>query len=182
MPDTTVQGITYQINARDEIVFVSDSWNKFAIDNGAAGLAENVLGRSLWDFIADPTTRQLYSELLARVRAARQVNFMFRCDAPDKRRFLEMSIIPGPGGTVEFRTRTLKEEAREPVPLPAANANPANLLPICDWCQRLRVRDIWAEIDDAIAWLRLFDSTELPMLSHGICDDCLDSMRKKLAP
>src|SRR3712207_6997919 len=46
--------------------------SRFALDNsGAHLLAERVVGRPLWDFICDPTTRQLYQEALADRKSTR---------------------------------------------------------------------------------------------------------------
>ena len=52
--------ILYRLNDRDEIVFVNDVWSEFATANDGRHLVPSqVLGRSLWDFITDLTTRQL---------------------------------------------------------------------------------------------------------------------------
>ena len=59
----------YRVDARDRLVFVDPLWLAFARENGAADLTEQrVIGRSLWDFVADAETIRLYRELHARVR------------------------------------------------------------------------------------------------------------------
>jgi hypothetical protein len=54
-----------RLNDWDEIVFVNEAWGPFPIANGNARLdTAEVLGRPLWEFISDPTTRQLYRDIL----------------------------------------------------------------------------------------------------------------------
>ncbi len=81
MADST--GIIYRVNDQDEIVFVNEEWDQFAAANaGEAVTASQVLQRRLWDFISDSTTRELYRQVLRRIRDGRSLRFTFRCDSP----------------------------------------------------------------------------------------------------
>ena len=54
-----------------------------------------VVGRRLWDFIEDLETRHIYQLLHERVRTrGGPVRLSLRCDAPEHRRLLELSISP----------------------------------------------------------------------------------------
>ena len=62
--------ISYLIDAQDRLLAVSPEWLEFALKNQGDGLTpDHVQGRSLWAFIADGPTRELYQAVLTRVRA-----------------------------------------------------------------------------------------------------------------
>ncbi|MEO8257680.1 MAG: hypothetical protein ABI868_10095 [Acidobacteriota bacterium] len=79
--------VAYTLDASDTIIAVNDAWIAFAAANdGVPLLPPAILGRSLWDFIADHTTILLYRRLFERVRAGvGPVRVTFRCDAPARR-------------------------------------------------------------------------------------------------
>jgi hypothetical protein len=176
--------VLYAVNSRDELTWVGGQWERFALENGGAALLpEHVLGRPLWDFVSDATTRQLYREALARVRAGRAIRLPLRCDAPGLRRWLELTISPDEGGRVLFESRTLREEAREPVAvLGASGPRLEELLRCCSWCKRVEAGGEWLEVEEAVARLNLFEHAALPMLTHGMCEPCHDAFLAKIRP
>jgi hypothetical protein len=47
------------------------------------------------------------------------------------------------------------------------------LLRSCGWCKRVDVGGgEWAEVEEAVVRLRLFDLPKLPLLTHGMCEGC----------
>lgn len=170
--------IRYTLNAKDELIAVDGQWDAFATANGGAHLTErHVLGRSIWDFVSDPTTRLLYRDVLARVRRDRTVEFTFRCDAPDCRRLLAMTVTGDPSGWVVFEIRTVTEERRRAQPLlDAKTPRSSDLLRLCGWCKKVDVSGRWTEVEDAVDALGLFDQPVLPQVTHGICETCYTSM------
>jgi hypothetical protein len=107
--------LVYRIDRQDVIVFVDSDWDRFALSNGGEDtLSTQVLGRQIWDFVIDATIRQLYRQLLQRIREGRELRFAFRCDSPDRRRLMEMEMIPADGAAVQFRTRKVSEVERKP--------------------------------------------------------------------
>lgn len=167
--------ITYVVNARDQLVSVGEGWLEFAEDNGGDGLTpESVKGRELWDFIHDEATRQLYREVLARVRKGRQASLMLRCDGPCERRLIELVVTPKPQGNVEFKTMQLAAKRRSPQRLLDRSApRSADRLQICGWCDRVNTGvDLWMEIEEAVKELGLADRKELPELEPATCPVC----------
>src|SRR6478672_1277449 len=151
----------YEINADGRITFVDDEWCRFAVANGARQYADPawLYGKPLLSFISDPTTRQLYALLMARVRASRSaVRVPLRCDAPALRRWLELEISPGADGGLTFASYELRTETRAPIPTFEAAAGGASaLLRMCSWCKRVEAAaGHWQDIEDAIASLALF--------------------------
>ncbi len=175
--------IVYRINDRDEITFVSESWDRFADQNaGDAVLSARVLHHSLWDFIADATTRELYRQVLVRIRAGTHLSFTFRCDSPACRRLLEMTVERHPEGGVVFRSRTLSVEDRPAQPLLGVVAGgDGALLRICSWCKRVDVHGRWAEVEDAVRELGLLEAAQPPGITHGICEDCYRQIEAAVA-
>lgn len=175
--------VSYRLDQRDDIVWVSDSWLPFAVANDAPELTpERVRARSLWDFVADPTTAHLYEQILARVRRDDVARFNFRCDSPRQRRLMEMTIRLNPDRLVEFATRVLQVEERSPVALLARSAvRSERRLGACGWCSRIKLdEDRWVSAEIVVRELRLFEQERVPQLAHGICAACLAAVRRDL--
>jgi hypothetical protein len=175
--------VTYTIDDKDNIIAVNSAWSAFATENdGMQLLPPAILGRTLWDFITDATTIQIYRHLFARVRAGiGPIKFAFRCDAPTKRRLLEMHIAKHPTGTLKCVVRSLRVEDRPAIP----SFNPATgskaLMRVCGWCKRTPdANGDWLEIEQALPRLALFQQPALPAISHGICEDCRRKMTTAL--
>jgi hypothetical protein len=167
----------YRITPDDRIEFVNDAWIRFAEENGAPALPQEVLDTSLWQHISGPAVVHLSRHLVAKVRQTHtEVALPFRCDSPWRRRFLRMRIVPLTEGRIEFCTWVEREEPfPKPIRLldPCAPRNPADLIRMCAWYKRIDKEGCWLEVEDAIEQLRLFDRRALPAITHGICDSCL---------
>jgi hypothetical protein len=71
--------VVYRIDAEDRISDVNDGWRWFAGENeGQKMTREKVLGQSLWDHICDPTTAELYRQMVKRAREGHPVKFHYR--------------------------------------------------------------------------------------------------------
>lgn len=166
----------YVIDSTDRIVAANAEWFDFARENGAGWLTSDaVLGRPLWDFITDPETRMLYREMVKGVREQSRAQMVpFRCDSPDRRRFMELTISKNPDGALLFLSRVVREESREPIPFLAPGiARGDSVLVMCGWCKKVRVgAEQWVEVEAAVKALDLFDAPRLPRISHGICSVC----------
>jgi hypothetical protein len=176
--------ILYKIDAQDTIVFINDAWDRFALANDAPEMTrENVLKRSLWDFIKDVTTVQLYRDILKIARTGKIMQFNFNCDSPDKIRSLEMIVSAEKNDGVQFQTRTLRIKQREPQNILDINVQRIErFINICGWCKSIEVAlEEWKDLDEAISMLGLFKHDKLPRLTHGICKNCLQKMSRKVA-
>jgi hypothetical protein len=172
-PDTDV---VYHVDPEGRITFVNSRWDEFARANDAKDLlGDAVLGRRVAPFIADRQTRHLF-ELIVRhaLQSGRPMTLPYRCDGPAARRRMELSVCATPAGDVVFRSRVLAEEARPPIGLldPHARRRPDSLIHICSWCNRGRIGERWAEVEEVIAAYDLFDAPTVPDITHGLCFDC----------
>jgi hypothetical protein len=171
-----VADLLYHLNATDEISCVNEAWTTFAEANRGGTLKPSeILGRSLWEFVGDIDTRHIYRIMHERVRTRRApVQLRFRCDAPELRRLLELSISPGDDEGLTYRVRTVKQQDRAPVSLlDPLRSRSEGFVTMCGWCKRVAVppRD-WLEVEDAILALQLFAEPHPPQLTHGICGEC----------
>ena len=167
----------YTIDSEDKIVSVCDNWLSFAEENQAADTLhpQMIENKPIWEFIEGSEATQLYSSILNRVRGQNTpVTLPFRCDSPDKRRYLKLIISPALNGNIEFVSRLIREEARNSVEIlkpdiPRSNA----IITMCCMCNKIRIiDDHWEEIETALATLKLFELVELPKISHGLCMEC----------
>ena len=168
----------YATDAAGGLVYVDGAWCDFARDNGAAEYAEpdRLYGRPLLSFISEMTTRHVYSILMDRVVKDRlTIAVPFRCDAPTQRRWLELQMSPREQGGVHFRTRQFRTEPR---PAPIAFDRPQTrtdvILRMCSWCKDVEIAPAqWAPVEDAVRRFQVFASTDVPLITHGICPDCV---------
>ncbi len=179
--------IEYKINRLDEIVFMNNAWDGFALENDAPELIDGkILNRSLWDFITGETTRQLYKDMLNLVRAGNVMRFNLDCASPGKTRWMRMIISPGEDDGAVFQTRALAVNERLPQRILDRNAARTNrVIIICGWCKAIDTgidgKKNWKNLAAGISLLGLFKQGKLPELSHGMCDDCYSAMSETLA-
>jgi hypothetical protein len=47
------------------------------------------------------------------------------------------------------------------------------LLVCCSWCKKWRTSSgLWVEVEELVSELDLMQQTQLPRVSHGICEEC----------
>ncbi|HTH46985.1 MAG TPA: hypothetical protein VMB21_05700 [Candidatus Limnocylindria bacterium] len=166
----------YRIDAQDRVSFANGDWYAFARENGASELtASALIGRPLSDFLCHTETKHLLEILIQKVRRTQMTMVLpYRCDSPDCRRFMELTVLPLPQSEVEFRSRILREERREAVRLLGADtARTEASLTMCGWCKKIALPDgRWEEVEVAVAELDLFAAPSLPQIFHDICPQC----------
>ncbi|HSV28919.1 MAG TPA: hypothetical protein VLL76_05155 [Candidatus Omnitrophota bacterium] len=165
--------VVYRINAADVIVYVNDAWRDFARHNGDADLADRAIGQSLWALITDPTLVRLYRDLVAAVRQSRRVlSFSYRCDSPDEKRELVMTIRPLLD-EVEFENRFVAIEPQSPRAFfDRFVRGDRQAVSICSICQKLAADDHWLDPIEAFhSGAVHLDDTPL-VLSPTVCPAC----------
>lgn len=118
----------YWIDQGDCLAQVDGAWDAFALENGAPELTcGRALGRPMGSFCGDLGTLGVWAALLARARQGTILSVRIRCDAPDRRRLLDLRVSVEQEGMVVVESRVMSEEARarvallgEPTPAPAS--------------------------------------------------------------
>ena len=49
-------------------------------------------------------------------------------------------------------------------------------LTMCAWCKKVKAPG-WMEAEDAVQRLNFFDRPQLPQITHGICENCVHSLK-----
>jgi hypothetical protein len=180
----TPSALVYRIDANDHIVFLSPEWAEEAPVHESPDLKpDRLIGRTLWDSLADPAVQGLYRAIVARVRTGRRLQFFYRCDTPDRRRLYRMEIRLVDIREVEFMSTLDSEQVRPPVALldhhHARDQN--HTLAMCSWCQRVALPvDYWVAIEEAAAIGGFMEANPLPRLVPGVCPQCERQVRKQL--
>jgi hypothetical protein len=167
--------MVYRIDDNDTIVHVDGAFRRFATAVGVPELPDNALGRSLWSCIADDELRAVYTALVRRARAGHVVRVQTRCDSPSLMRMVQMDISPCPDGQVEIACRADGARLASPA-LPSGS----ELLRLCAWCYRVDCGGTWRGIEDVVAEERLLEQSTVPIVTHGICEECLADAAAKL--
>jgi hypothetical protein len=167
----------YIIDKLDRIISVSGNWLSFAQENqaGESCYPDVIINKSIWEFIDGTETRQFYEIILETVRARNKtVVLPFRCDAPHKRRYLELIITPLQQGNIEFASTIIHEELRDPVEiLQLGIPRSDELIRMCSMCKKVALSEkIWVEVEAAIVSLKLFEKDQQPQVSHVLCAEC----------
>ncbi|HUG10555.1 MAG TPA: hypothetical protein VMM36_06055 [Opitutaceae bacterium] len=172
------QNILYYLNEADEIVTVNSAWNRFARENGAPGaLSYNVQWRPLWEFINDGTTSLICRRLIRRAREGSNVDFCFRCDAPETIRLARMRMRRQRGGLVEVCVRTIGTITRRPLPITQAPRSVSGHAQWCSWCQRIEVAPgEWFVAEDAMGEMASASWRYPIRVRAGSCPDCVARM------
>ncbi len=175
--------VEYSIDANDIVIAVDGGWAAFAHENDAPELAELAPDRPLWSYFDGDEVRDVWRLLIEQVRAKQtQAHVPLRCDAPDMRRWFEMTITPEPNNVVRFRSVLVFEEPRSSVALLSPNAecdDTAPGVPVCSWCGDGYDGSLWRQIEELVRDLRLLEE-RVPSINHGFCPTCRDLMSSDL--
>ena len=168
--------VVYRINAADIIEDVNDAWGQFAIENDAPLLATEVIGRSIWDYIAGPEVRHIYASIFERVRKQHcQLSFPFRCDSPRLYRAMRLSVSPMSEGKIEFCSipETIRAQPRTLDILQLRwTSLPSSVVQMCSWCKAIAIGAQWKPIETAIEELGILTRESMPGIIHDLCDSC----------
>jgi hypothetical protein len=162
------------IDATNVICEVNDGYRQFAIDNGAAELAESSVGMSVLSVISGQPVVELYASLLAAVRRSTQpVELTFRCDSPHRWRRLSMQIEADKLGCVTFSSQLMASgPIALSVPLGDDEATDYPVVRLCSWCNRILSPHGWRDVPEAIREMQLLEFPPRQAMVHTLCSDC----------
>ena len=172
----------YRVNREDIVTWVDSWWLAFARENGARELSwSSVVGRCLWDFLGDEVTRGIYRQLHERVRrTGRSVLVPFRCDSPNLRRHMRLTICEVDSGDLLYESQLVRVEAGPRFRVLDRDV-PRNdaFLTICSCCKRALLETHgWLSLDEAVLRSGVFDQQRLPQLRYTFCDECREAVTR----
>jgi hypothetical protein len=190
-----LEGVAYLVRPDGHIAACGPrNWHAFAAANGGAAIAEpdKVIGGNLFDNIEGDDVIAFYRGCMSRIAsgAIGEITLPFRCDSPDTRRELRLSMRPvsrqGTIAAILFQSLPISETIRPPIELfdsqrRAEAMRSDSRLPIivlCSFCHA--VRDPRAP-QAARRWITpetyyREGGTAAVRVSHGLCPDCRPQM------
>jgi hypothetical protein len=170
--------VIYRIDRNDALVYADGAFRRFAASVGEPDLGERMLGQSLWDFIGDPELSALHLALISRARQGHEITIRTRCDSENVARSIEITFAPQEDGAVELCCRLAGAELLN-LNLPPSGEQAGAMLRLCAWCYRAE-RDGWRDIEEVVTAEHLLERPRAPIITHGICEDCLAELHAEL--
>lgn len=184
-------GICYALDLEGNIVGVGpDNWNRFAnLAGDTTPGARAVKRRNLFDFIAGDQVRDQLRDVMDKLISGTATDWVmpYRCDAPDTKRNMRISLRPIKNGEAVigflFQSVTLDESQRPPLDIfefmkieeTLKKEGEFPLVSMCSYCQRvkdgLHTSGEWTEAETYYA----NGGTSRVRLSHGICPNCRET-------
>ncbi|QDU37480.1 hypothetical protein Mal4_17940 [Maioricimonas rarisocia] len=177
--------VIYAIDADDQLVELSSSWEAFAQKNdGGVGLhPRSVLGQSLWSYVRGRSLQTLYHDMIAAVRrTGRTCEFRFRCDSPVLRRYMHMRVDSMPDRHVQFRSCNFRVERRD-VPLYVqAVSTGDHHLQRCSICNLFELPDgAWSDAADAVTRGQAMNQDRPLRIIWSVCEPCRETLRGEIS-
>jgi hypothetical protein len=190
------QNLSYWLDNDNIICKVNESWDTHMDPSSWAERASSdvIIGKHLFDFVCDDVTRMYIATMIESVRLIpRTIVRPYRCDSPDRKRFMKMIISPEQDGLVCVSHELVREE---PLPNPVlfktlteneikvnSNKKPGasglDYLIRCSICNSLKNRrtGIWQEVD-TLATITKGTSKPLTVV-YGVCPICMRKLRRQ---
>jgi hypothetical protein len=175
--------VSYRLDKQDRIVEVGGDWDRVARENdGTEVVADRIIGTKLYAHVSDEPSRMFVWTMLDSVRKLfRPSTKLYRCDCPDFKRQMEMTILPETGGGLLIQHRLIRQE-KQPLRLrfkgiAGGQAASRMLVLRCTMCVKLKVGGVWLE-PDATLLAGLGQENGATQVAYSICDDCRDAARR----
>ena len=186
-------GICYIFDREGNILAVGpDNWSRFAESAGDTALnAQAVKRQNLFDFIAGEPVRKQIRQVMDTLISGKVADWVmpYRCDAPGIKRNMRISIRPirDKESVIGFlfQSIVLDESQRPPLDIfdfaelekKFEQQKKLPLVSMCSYCQRVRDKSHtdgeWADAENYYAK----GGTSYVRLSHGICPNCIRTVR-----
>lgn len=192
-----LDGVAYLVSREGRIVGVGPTrWNAFAAGGGVERLdAAGLAGRDLFQFVSGAPLQDFYRARHETVLGggAPSIGFEYRCDAPQIRRAMRMSIsclrLPEAPPMVLYQSQVLSQVHRpwmslfEPGRVLEALETERRLpvVTMCGICQKLAWplgrKALGPEWIEAETYYRRGGAADV-RISHGVCDTCAATGRQ----
>ena len=95
---------------------------------------------------------------------------------------MELRVELAQNRDLSFESALIREEVRPEISsFPVKDDDTESFLRMCSWCKHIQLDDdSWVEVEQAIRTLDLFQSSQLPAISHGMCEECAARVQKEI--
>ena len=172
---------TYVVDPDNRIVSVSSGWDGFALENNGENVVEScVVGHKLHEFIIGDSTSMWIHSLVESARSRKkEIIRFYRCDSPEEKRYMRMTIFPEEDGSVSVTSRlirTVQMKRRA-----AFEYSPVASHRKCSICNKISIQGSWVEPDDAKVLGLLDDSSPIAVV-YSVCTVCVKKNFKNQSP
>lgn len=167
----------YWLDRDDRIIQVNANWDNFAETNeGHTVVSSEVLGRGIWEFVTGDITRMWVESLLQMGRVCGDaITRPYRCDSPDIKRFMNMTLVPEGSGVLRLEHRVIRTEKREKkVYFNAEQTHTTDskgLVERCSVCGCVKQDEQWKEAELFSCLGSEKNEIYLPV-AYTVCGDC----------
>lgn len=174
--------IEYVVDTKDKVVSVNEAWDAFALCNDAPGLlSEWVIGRNWREFVQGDATRMYMEAMLNATRClGKRVAHSYRCDSPQEKRYVQLTVELLPDRHVRFRHHTTHVAEQKYVVnyvVPQTPVVGSKKVKRCSMCNRIELQGVWQETEQAVESGLLQDGAEV-LVFYGICPACHNKVRR----
>lgn len=175
-----IEQVEYLLDPHDHIVDVSGSWMDFARDNEGAMLGlSQIMNQPIWQYVIGEETRDIYQQLLKHVRDTGQVlDFAYRCDSPNCRRYMRMRLEAEADDFVRFINQVMKVSPIEKSQT-STKLSYTGMINRCSLCSQVELDGEWIEMAYAVEQ-GLLDRDIKPIYMYKVCPACKQRLRNML--
>ncbi|MGC9062359.1 hypothetical protein [Calditerrivibrio sp.] len=142
-------------------------------------LAKQNIGKNYFDFINDEMLKIILSRIFDSVRKkGSPFKTSYRCDNEDELRLYDLEITPMVNNILKLKHELVNTTKRATKLHFSSNSD--IIFTMCAWCNKIKYRDIFIELEDAVNKMKLLEYNFLPKFSHGICPDCYTGLIKEI--
>jgi hypothetical protein len=181
------QTLSYWLDSVNVICRVDEDWDRSMDSENWTDRAasQSIIGKPLFDFICDDVTRMYIATMVESVRVLPRTLFRpYRCDTPDFKRFMMMTVTPEDDGLVRVSHELLRTEPMakktsfktvSPTEQSASAAFQSRMAILgthfirCSLCNRIRKvgQNDWQEADSVAV------TSEAIRVVYGLCPRCM---------
>lgn len=166
----------FRIDAKDTICDVGGAWDDFALKNqGPRALSGRVLGSNLFEHIAGDISRMYVRSIFSAVRIlGRPATRPYRCDSPQQKRLMEMTVTLESTGTLFVQHQIVKvEDFVRPITFVPGSHRISETRVRCSMCNRLKLGGEWQDPDYVLK-----EDIAMPIaVVYGVCPTCIAGIR-----
>ncbi|MCX8083671.1 MAG: 60S ribosomal export protein NMD3 [Calditerrivibrio sp.] len=165
---------SYVLDRDMKIIEVGSRWDLMVYENcgNFHVLKENVLGKSIFDFITGDHIRMWFESLLNLAKiSGKPVIRDYRCDSPEVKRFMKMKIYLLENNLIRLDHYIVKiEKIVQPICLNFYNEFYLKVTR-CSICNRFLYKNRWIDVEEAVKYFYF----PLSSIVDIICNDCVRS-------
>jgi hypothetical protein len=166
---------TYILDGKGRIISINGPWDEFAHENGGVDIyANDIQGQLIWDFISGDATRMWFDTLINFAAVKNEIiKRPYRCDSPDFKRYMRMTITPEGNGLLRIDHELLSlEQRKNPIYPVHESKSISNISRIrCSICGRINNGISWEE-----PHIKHTTGLNEIVVIYTVCNECKSSL------